>query len=361
MDCLIRKSKWVNFIDEHFSNIRDPFVAGIELLPQCNFRCVHCYIESDRIKQTKSMNFKQITNMIDILVEHNCIELFFTGGEVLLHKNFAEIYRYAKEKGLLVTVLTNGSLINEKHIQLWKEYPPELVSITLYGVSEQVYNDVVGNKDGYKLVMSAIKKLQKEKIKFELKTIGIQENVDEILEMRNYIRRLGIKNSLLAWDIRPMNDGCAQPTMHRVNVDKISQIENNDVELKMFWEKMSQNPNLTKRTSRQENNMLYPCAIGQQFVFITHDGFMRGCVKEVDVNYDLLHGNFKEGWEYLKKELIDRKANNKFICSKCEKFRFCGQCTAMFRAINGDPNIPVKFYCELGDARLKYMNSLKLK
>lgn len=358
MECFIRASKWTKFIDENFYDVREPFVAGIELLPQCNFKCVHCYIESDRIENKSSMDFDEIKGMIDILVNHNCIELFLTGGEVLLHKDFIRIYKYAKEQGLLVSVLTNGSLITEEHIKLWKEYPPELVSITLYGATAETYQKVTGVKNGYALVKKAIEKLIKENIKFELKTIGIKENVDEILDMRNYIRNLNINNSLLAWDIRPMNNGCMQTTEHRVSIEKISEIERNDSELNVFWHKIAMHPDLYKKTLRQEKHSLYPCAIAQQFVFITHDGLMRGCVKEVKVAYDLLHGNFDEGWAYLKKELIDKIADASFPCSDCDKFRYCGQCTAMFNAVNDDPNQPVNFYCKLGEARKKYIEEL---
>lgn len=358
MDCFLRQSKWIDFIDKHFADIREPFVAGIELLPQCNFNCIHCYIESDRRENKRSMNLSEIKSVIDILVNHNCIELFITGGEVLLHSNFEEIYKYAKEQGLLVSVLTNGSLITDKHINLWKEYPPELVSITLYGATDTTYQKVTGNKNGYSLVKKAIERLQKENIKFELKTIGIKENVDEILDIRNYIRSLNIQNSLLAWDIRPMNNGCMDTTDHRVSVEKISEIERNDPELDVFWKNLAKNPDLSKKTFRQEGSFLYPCAIAQQFVFITHDGLMRGCVKEVKVAYDLLHGNFDEGWEYLKKELIDRVSDRRFPCSNCDKFRYCGQCTAMFNAVNNDPNIPVSFYCELGESRKQYIKRL---
>jgi len=43
----------------------------------------------------------------------DCLWILFTGGEPLLRPDFLEIYTYAKKKGLLVTIFTNGTLIDD--------------------------------------------------------------------------------------------------------------------------------------------------------------------------------------------------------------------------------------------------------
>lgn len=197
MECLSGEQKWPQFIKQHFADIRAPFTAGIELLPDCNFRCIHCYVASDRCAASSSMTTRQIYKMIDILAEHDCLELYFTGGECLLHKDFFDIYIYAKKKGILVSVLTNGSLISQKHIDLWLEYPPELISISLYGASADTYNRITKSRNGYRQVMDAITLLQINEIHFELKIIGMRQNYNDIPEMRNFIRECNQVNSIL--------------------------------------------------------------------------------------------------------------------------------------------------------------------
>ena len=41
-----------------------------------------------------------------------------------MRKDFPDIYIYAKKLGMLITLYTNGSLINESIIELFKKYPP---------------------------------------------------------------------------------------------------------------------------------------------------------------------------------------------------------------------------------------------
>lgn len=359
MNCLTSNTKWPEFIEQNFSGVREPFSAGIELLPDCNFKCIHCYAESDRKKSKRVMTTSEILQVIDILEKHNCIDLFFTGGEALLHKDFCDIYRYAKKKGIMVSVLTNASLISEKHINLWLEYPPELVSVTMYGADEATYNAVTQNPYGYSMFVNGVKLLKDNGIPFEIKCIGMRQNYNDIHQIREFAKSMGINNSILAWDIRPMNDGSKEPISCRVSPLQAFMIEITDPERKKFWDRVALNPDRKQPTLRQKEGYLYPCAIAEQFVFITHDGYMQGCVKAINPRYNLLEGDFQTGWEYLGKEAVMKKASLKFPCRNCDKFRYCGQCTAAFVDENNDPERPVEFYCEYGELLKMYMDQVE--
>lgn len=361
MKCLTGEIKWPQFIQDNFKNIRAPFTAGIELLPDCNFRCIHCYAESDRIDRKEPMSTNQILGIIDELVKHNCIELYFTGGECLLHKDFFTIYKYAKEKGILVSVLTNGSLIKKEHIDLWLEYPPELISITMYAASNEGYERITKQKGAFDEVKNSIRTLEENNIPYEIKCIGMKQNLDDILQIRSYTRSLGIKSAILAWDIRPMNNGCKGPIDCRVSPEEALSIELKDPERKQFLDTLAYSESRFQKTQRQLGGYQYPCDIAYQFCFITYDGHMQGCVKAVTPRYDLLNGNFDDGWKFLGDEFFYKKASPNFKCLDCEKFRYCGQCSAAFMDENGDPEKPVDFYCQLGELRKKYMESIVKK
>jgi molybdenum cofactor biosynthesis enzyme MoaA len=49
--------------------------------------------------------------MLDELVEMGCFWLLYTGGEIFARKDFLEIYTYAKKKGFLITLFTNGTMM----------------------------------------------------------------------------------------------------------------------------------------------------------------------------------------------------------------------------------------------------------
>ena len=354
MFCL-EEEKWHNFIEKHFNEIRASFSAGIELLPDCNFRCIHCYAESDRQSADKNLTTDQIFSIIDDLVYHGCLFVFFTGGDPLLHKDFAEIYKYARTSGLFVSILTNGTLLNKRHIELWTEYPPDKISMTMYGASEETYQRVTGVKGMYSRFCNSVKLLHDNQIPFEIKCVGMKQNYDDILLIRDFARSYNLKYQTLGWSIHTMNNGDKTPLNCRLTPEQAFRIELSDPERKYFWDHLAVDKTAFALTEKQKKNLLYPCSIARQFVFITYNGHMQGCVLSTKPYYDLTKGNFDEGWEFLRKEFVEKIASPNFKCASCSKLHYCGQCSAIAKSENGSAEIPVDFFCKYGELLENYM------
>ena len=58
--------------------------------------------------------------------------------EPLLRNDFAAVYRTAR-RGALVTVFTNGTLVSDEHVALFRELPPTVVDVSLYGATPRIY------------------------------------------------------------------------------------------------------------------------------------------------------------------------------------------------------------------------------
>ena len=90
------------------------YTAFFQLTPVCNLRCRMCYARlgpRDIARRGKRiLRFEQWKWYIDEAVKEGLTELSLTGGECTLHPDFREIYAYAYDRGLQITVLTNGSL-----------------------------------------------------------------------------------------------------------------------------------------------------------------------------------------------------------------------------------------------------------
>src|SRR5207249_3463494 len=82
---------------------------------RCNLRCIMCYTDCfnspEMIQQ--ELSFPEIVRIMDEIHEAGCLDLTLTGGEPLARRDFLDIYTYAKQKGFLVTVFTNGTLVTE--------------------------------------------------------------------------------------------------------------------------------------------------------------------------------------------------------------------------------------------------------
>lgn len=169
--------------DAFFSSLKQKSQTGlvctatIEFTSRCNLRCSHCYCTGSEYRELDLDRWKRIA---DKLYEEGCLTIAITGGEPLLRADFSEFYLYLKKKGFLVCLLTNATLIDEAFISLMQEYPPILIDISVYGSKSEVYDRVTCSKGGYGLLRSALDRLKKGGVPFNLKTMILKENLEDI-------------------------------------------------------------------------------------------------------------------------------------------------------------------------------------
>ena len=162
----VNDTNWED-LNDYWYKRRHPIDGGMELTPNCNMRCVHCYMKETM--EEKCLETEQIKLIIDKVVAKGVLFLFFTGGEILTRKDFTEIYIYAKKKGLIIDLLTNGVLINEELVKIFDKYPPARVSISVYGDNPESYNLVTSTRNNFDKLIKNIALLKKYNIHTELK------------------------------------------------------------------------------------------------------------------------------------------------------------------------------------------------
>jgi len=349
-----------DFIDETFGEIRAPFTAGFELTAKCNLDCVHCYAKPGR--QHMDMTTDEFKRIADILVDRGLLDAYFTGGEIFVRPDFEELFLYLKKKGVLISLLSNITLLNEGHIRLFKEYPVEIISTTMYGYTEETYERVTGVKGSYSKFMGALELLKKNSIPFELKYVAMEQNYDEVYKMREFGNQLGVPMVIIL-DVHPMSDGSTEPMNLRLTPREAFEFDVNDEGRCNFWKDVAKEllngeiKTLPQKTAeRFKNGYLYPCSIANQHVFITSDYKMQGCVRASYKQFDLHKGTFDEGWAYLQRELVDKKSSEQYKCNKCQNIRFCEHCVANFMLTFGDEEKPDPFFCEVAGLRRKFVD-----
>ena len=121
-----------DLIDCLFERAGEPRPLSLtwSMTKRCNFSCPFCYIRDNSFVGDPS--FEEVRPMIDRMVSLGLVRATLTGGECLLVSDFRRIYRHLKECGVLVTLFTNGSLVNNEMLDLFSELPPFSVEITFY-------------------------------------------------------------------------------------------------------------------------------------------------------------------------------------------------------------------------------------
>jgi len=332
------------------ARLRVPLSGNLALTHRCSVRCVHCYLGEEvsaRENIDKELDTRQWKRIIDDITRAGCLYLLITGGEPLLRKDFKEIYCHAKTNGLLVTLFTNGMLMNDDILELFRRFPPKAVEITLYGATPGTHERITGVRGSHEKTLQGINKLIRQKINVRLKTILMTLNRHEFFEMQNMAGELGVKFRFDA-AVFPGLNGDKSPMQLRVPVleaiEKEFSDENRRQQWKDFFMKMGELPS---------QDYLYQCGAGMTHFHIDPYGNLQPCLMITDLVYDLVTGDFFTGWKQVMPRIRERKPGNDYQCNRCRKRALCGFCPAFFKLENDAEDICSQYLCVMGQQRFE--------
>lgn len=323
---------------------RIPISGGFELTYRCNLRCVHCYVEGEGNVQ-KELSFEEICAILDEMANEGCLWLLITGGEPLIRKDFLDIYLYAKKKGFIITLFTNGTLINLDVIECFLEWPPFKVEITVYGASQETYEKVTQVPRSYDKCMSGINLLVENDIALQLKSMIMTLNKHEVRELKNLSKSLGMP---FMFDpiLSPKLNRSLEPRLYSLSSEEIVGLDLEDPQRLQEWKEY-----LKTSLQKPKSDSLYRCAAGQTTFFISPYGELQLCVISRTPSYNLKTGSFKVGWYDFFRNICQQKVREDFKCKECELVSICGQCPGWSYLEHGNYDTPVEYLCEIAHQR----------
>jgi radical SAM protein with 4Fe4S-binding SPASM domain len=326
---------------------RYPFSGSIELTERCNLACVHCYINQpagSQAARAQELTTAQVTGILDQIADAGCLYLLLTGGEPLLRPDFEEIYRHAVQKGLLLTLYTNGTLLTERMADLLAHWRPRLLEITLYGATEGTYESVTQVPGSYARCMRAIERVLERDLPLQLKTMVLRANAHELQDMKALAAQLGVdfRYDGVLW---PRQDGGQQPYAERLSPQELVALEQDDQERMEQWQEAYRRvPDVMR------GETVYGCGAGHHRFHVDCTGKLNACMMSRRPAYDLLHGSFEQGWEAVR-SVVQQKRQRETACQTCSVGVLCSQCPGWSQMVHGDNETPVEFVCELGHLR----------
>lgn len=332
---------------------RIPLSGNLALTHRCGVRCRHCYLENEistRENIHKELDTRQWKKIIDDITRAGCLFLLITGGEPLLRKDFKEIYRHAKTNGLLVTLFTNGMLIDDDILELFQLFSPKTVEITLYGASPATHEKITRVKGSYEKTLAGINKLIQQKINVKLKTILMTLNRHEFFDIQNMAREWGVKFRFDA-ALFPGLTGDKSPLKLRVPVEDAIEKEFSDENRARAWKDLSR-----EMKGLPTRDYLYQCGAGLTHFHIDPYGGLRPCLMVTDLEYNLINGDFSTGWNQVMPRLRERKPGSNYRCHGCRKKSLCGFCPAFFKLENNAEDICSQYLCDMGQKRFEKIN-----
>lgn len=326
-----------------------PISGNFELTARCNFNCRMCYVHQQN-PCAGELSAAQWLELGEQLRDRGMLFVLLTGGEPLLRPDFKEIYLGLRKLGLMVSVNTNGSLITEDILQVFRHSPPSRVNVSLYGCSDQTYQRLCQNT-AYHTVTENIRKLKHAGINVKLNATVNPYNAEDIEGIYQFGRELDISVRATAYMYPPVR---VETEQRDASFQRFTPREAAACMLKFREQTM---------TTEQIRSLLPPpedrefecaaeggpmrCRAGRTSCWITWDGRLLPCGMFPTEGYSVLSMSFDGAWERVKEDVA--KVVMPSACGSCNKADCCGVCAASCLAENGDTRKVPQYLCELTD------------
>lgn len=310
-----------------------PLAGSFELTPRCTLNCKMCYIHrcsSDKSAMAQERDTRFWVDLAKKASQSQMLILLLTGGEPLLRPDFNEIYKECKKLGLLVSVNTNATLVDEDKIRLFAEYPPHKINVTLYGSSPETYGSLCGNPAAYSKVYGSIREMKNAGINLKLNYSITPDNVADIPEVTAFAKELNIPIKAASYMFSPVRT-CGET--FRLSPEDAAKA-------KLEWQRNIFGDNKLQKLLKNEQNsdtgdiscsQHINCRAGLSTFWVNWKGEMMPCGMMPGPNIPIT--DFDEAWKQLCEER--KKIFLPSECSTCPLRKKCDMCAAVSLAETG--------------------------
>jgi MoaA/NifB/PqqE/SkfB family radical SAM enzyme len=291
-----------------------PVQAMVELTYGCNLRCVHCYNPTHQARG--EMTTAQVQKIIRELAAEGCLWIGFTGGELLTRRDAVALLQYARSLGLIVSVITNATLVTEEIAAQLKEIAPYQIDVSLYGATAETYEAVTGVPGSFQKFLTGLRYLQNHQLPIFIKLVMMTLNVHELGAMRRFADSRNLLYEVFT-EIHPVVTGSKAPLAYRLSPRQCFDIWREQVE-------RSTDAAPAQKPVCGNAGELFDCLCGKSSAAVTPYGEMNLCLSLQTPRYDAAAGTVAEGWKRLQSLTGGARAGAEYACASCE---LAGDCT----------------------------------
>ncbi|MEM2111238.1 MAG: radical SAM protein [Candidatus Bathyarchaeia archaeon] len=144
-----------------------PVFLSLDVTRKCNARCPFCGFWKS--EPSGEMTLEEIRKILEDAYGLGCIVATITGGEPFLRRDLPTILEYAKNAGLTTFLLTNGSLLESRIKEVYRNLDVVSVSIDF---PDSRHDETRGIKDLFQKAMRGINLAQ---------SLGVTANINSII------------------------------------------------------------------------------------------------------------------------------------------------------------------------------------
>ena len=315
------------FIQNKARDTDTPYSGHFELTPLCNLDCKMCYVHlsSNQIKDNRLLSADEWIRLMQQAIDAGMVTAILSGGECLVYPNFDEVYLYLKSKGINVSVLTNGVLLNHERIQFFQKHRPRKIQVSLYGSSNDAYERVTGRRL-YTTVRENIIAAKNAGLPIKISITPSKYMLGDVKHIIKMAKDMDIPYAINTVIMTPRLGTERDKTEH-------------DISLEDYAEIIRYNQTINGRTispietiqpidikSNDVVNEGLRCGAGRSTFSINWHGIMNPCTQMSSIASNPLRDGFESAW---KSNNVEVKSFPRFSdCIKCDYSYACDFCAA---------------------------------
>lgn len=338
-----------------------PLTGAFELLPVCNFSCRMCYVRKSMAEVEASGGILPAAYWLDMAHQARDLGMLYpllTGGEPLLHPEFREIEAAMVRMGMLVSINTNGSLIDRSMAKWLGEYRPRRINLTLYGASEESYERLCGNGEAFGRVLDAVQYLKEQEIPIKFNTSITPYNIGDLDDLIAFAKQQECLIQVATYMFPPLrrddklvgeNDRLTPEEAGYARV-RANYLQNEPEWFLSMAENFSrfvpidQLPSLTQGVDA----MQMQCRAGNSSLWFDWQGHLLNCGMYATTGIDMRTMSLREAWEICKQQT--RAVRYVPRCASCPNRRLCHPCIAIVQNETGCHSGTPEYFCRMNQA-----------
>lgn len=333
-----------------------PLSGTFELTPRCNFNCRMCYVHlsaEEQRRRGEELTTDEWLAVAEQARSRGMLFLLLTGGEPLIRPDFKYLLTELKKMGLLVSVNSNGSLINEEWLEFFKKEPPFRFNITLYGGSNETYERLCG-KPMFDTVVGNIRSLKEIGIDVKMNVSLTPDNASDIEKIYDIANELNVPVQAASYMFPPIR-------RDETLVGENERFTAADAARCSFrWDKLRLEPEIFhKRIEMQLNGDPIPqedacvgvpgegvsCRAGSSTFWMDWQGSMMPCGMMTHPKVSVKELGFDAAWQSTMESV--RAIRLPPECASCTAKNVCHSCAAMCLAETGKFSEKPQYLCDM--------------
>lgn len=327
-----------------------PITGTLELLPICNMNCDMCYIRLSRTEMEKKGRMRTADEWISMgeeMERAGVLFLLLTGGEPLLFPDFRRLYLSLRERGIILTVNTNGTLIDADWAAFFGENKPRRINITLYGADDRAYETLCHYPGGFEKTVQGIRLLKERGVDVKINGSVTKSNRNDMEKIYSIGRELGAPVHMDTYMLPGIHErklpfeaqSRLEPEEAAAAEMEMLRNEMNPEDLRMYVQQML-------LQIKKEGNVYsegITCMAGNCSFAVNWQGEMRPCVTLEEPSVPVFETGFESAWQQISEKVKAYRVNEK--CRQCRLRPVCKTCVASARLETGEYDGLPEYLC----------------